>query len=159
MIGTMGSTITVNVDVVGEATGNRYVGEFTVKPFLTAKERAEASKVHARLTAGMDKQSVFNTLSFSEFLAERVEDKELAAEIYVKAINCLGANEPMVDFVFAIAQLTQHVVSVQADWWKGDSSIGGYDLPDLAPVDFLFSKILEVQRETRAKAKQSESAV
>lgn len=156
MIGTMGSTITVNVDVVGESTGNRYVGEFQVKPFLTSKERSEAQRLHARLSAGMDKQAVFNTFAFSEFLAERVQDQDLAAEIYLKAVECVGSNEPMVDFLYAVAQLSQHVVSTDADWWKGTSGVGGYDLLDLAPVNFIFSKILEVQREAREAAKASE---
>jgi hypothetical protein len=46
----MGSEIRyVDVDCIGETTGDRYVGTFEVKLFLTLKERGESGKVKHKL--------------------------------------------------------------------------------------------------------------
>jgi len=51
-----------DIDVVGELTGKRYFGRFSMKRYLTHRERAEAVRLAETLCRGIQSDTTFRTL-------------------------------------------------------------------------------------------------
>lgn len=61
----------IEVDVEGEATGDKYFGKFLIKPYLTHAERSDAVRLSERLARGIDRSQAeigfLTVLSFVKF--------------------------------------------------------------------------------------------
>ena len=66
----------VEVEAVGEATKEKYIGKFQLKPFLTTAEKADAQRLSDKYSIGIQEINQKNFLNLIAFLKFHIVDFE-----------------------------------------------------------------------------------
>lgn len=146
----MSNIMNIEVDVTGQVTKQKYVGQFEVKMFLNHKERAVAAREANKATSGLMRTPRWDMHGFMAGLKDQwpniaeADKLNLTDQQYnrIMAITAISApvGDPEADILGVIAVLNAHIVNAP-DWWgRTNDSLGGYELIDYEPV-------LELNRE------------
>jgi len=112
----------LDIDVVGENSGNKYTGSVEVRPFMTSRGKVEYTRLLNKETKGLVRDVRPNLEQFRrllEALAEKDQpfSKEQIDLVVNVAAQTFGVSDPVVEEISIIAELTVLVVK-GPDWWK-----------------------------------------
>jgi hypothetical protein len=150
----MQETIFIEVNCVGETTGQTYSGQFEMKKYLSHRDIVEASKVSNRLGSGLRRPPSYSIPTLFNIVKSRIDAKlidskeidQISGQIVTDIVSELKDIDPMIDFVNVLSILNSHIVKAP-DWWKdAKSEIGGFDLIDYEPAMELNRQLSEAQR-------------
>ena len=127
----------LDVDVIGEVTGERYQGTFEVRPFMTTRAKAEYSRVLNREAKGLLRDIGPNLEVFRKILEPHLDQEKIDVASRA-AIQTFGVSDPVVDEIAIIAELAI-LVDKAPSWWKP------FELLDETPYVELKKQIFLIQ--------------
>jgi hypothetical protein len=137
-------TYFIDIDVIGDITGERYVGKFEVKLFPTMQDRALIRREINRATSGLSQTPSWDFEGFVKGLRDKIdnitEDAKLnlteqqIGRIILLAGLAIPIADPEVDLMATIAELNILMVGVPEWWGRVQGDLGGYSLKDWSPI-------------------------
>lgn len=162
----MSNEIYIEIDVTG-STGTKYTGTFTMKRYLTQKDRNEVARLNNKLCVGLQRSPGYNIPVVMDLAAAAVRNSlskvlldEKTVSKYEDSLNpekigyaVLDAilpeiknQDPRAEEMYYLALLNVHITDAP-EWWKkkGDET-GGMSLIDYEPIAELYMKLIEAQK-------------